>query len=137
MRGAIIGAVLVAAACSRGGPPAPVLPGLSPGAAGEAEITDRVWLDTTPGAPEGAFIAFLSDGTMIADSCGELWRLSPWRRVDPTTVVWEEDGVTIRATIAVAGPGQLALLIGDGREGGGISRQFIAAEPPMVCREHR
>ena len=136
MRGAMIAAVLSLSACARSDLPMPAIPGLSLGAAEEAEIADRVWLDETPGAPEGAFIAFLSDGTMIADSCGELWRLSPWRRVDPTTVAWEEDGVTIRATIAVASEEALALVIG-AAGGEEMSRRYRAARAPMVCPERR
>lgn len=135
MRAAMIGAVLALSACARSDLPLPAIPGLSLGKPEEAEITNRVWLDTTPGALRGAFVVFLSDGTMIADSCDELWRLSPWRRVDPTTVVWEEDAVTIRATIAVAGPGELALVVGEGTPGGGSARRYRAAEAPMVCPE--
>ncbi|TPE48850.1 hypothetical protein [Amaricoccus solimangrovi] len=139
MRGAVIGGLLGLAACSRGDLPLPAVPGLSLGSAEEAEITDRVWLDETPGAPRGAFLAFLSDGTLIQDSCGELWRLSPWRRVDATTLVWEEDGATIRAEIALAGDSELALAIappgGEAETGGGMTRRFRAAEAPMVCPE--
>jgi hypothetical protein len=105
---------------------------MSLGPTEEAVITDRVWIDETPGAAEGAFVAFLSDGTMIQDSCGELWRLSPWRRVDSTTLVWEEDSATIRAEIALAGEDRLALLID-----GSISRRYHAAVAPMVCPERR
>lgn len=146
MRWWVTGGVLALAACSRGDLPLPPMPGLSLGEAEEAEIADRVWLDRTPGAPEGAFIAFLSDGTMIQDSCGEVWRLLPWRRVDATTLVWEEDGVTIRAEIAVSGEDELALALETGEadgasdgemSGGRVTRQYQAAEAQMVCPERR
>lgn len=136
----VAGGCLALAACSRGDLPLPPMPGLSLGGAEEVEIADRVWLDRTSGAPEGAFIAFLSDGTMIHDSCGEVWRLSPWRRVDQTTLVWEEDGVTIRAEIAVAGEDELALAFepGDSDTGAArVTRQYRAADAPMVCPERR
>lgn len=132
LRGFAIGTVLLLGACARSDLPLPALPGLSLGDVAEVEIADRVWIEDTPGAPEGVFVAFLSDGTMIQDSCGELWRLSPWRRVDAGTLVWEEDGRTLRAEIAVAGEDQLALLI-DGE----ISRRFRAAEAPAVCPDRR
>ena len=132
MRAVMTWGLLLLGACARSDLPLPAFPGLSPGAAEAAEIGDRIWLDETPGAPEGAFVAFLSDGNLLQDSCGELWRLSPWRRVDATTLVWEEDGRTIRAEIALAGEDRLALLID-----GAISRRFRAAQAPMVCPEHR
>lgn len=136
MRGAVIGATLALslAACARSDLPIPPIPGLGLGTSEEAEITGRVWLDITPGAPSGAFLAFLPDGTLIQDSCGETWRLSPWRRVDPTTLVWEEDGTTIKAQIAIAGDDELALLIApDGGVAPAMSRQYRAARAPMLC----
>jgi hypothetical protein len=132
LRAVTIWGLLLLGACARSDPPLPAIPGLSLGAAKAAEITERVWIEETPGAPEGALVVFLSDGTLLQDSCGELWRLSPWRRIDATTLVWEEDGATLRAEIAVAGEDRLALLID-----GAISRRFRAAEAPMVCPERR
>jgi hypothetical protein len=130
----VIGAALAVAACARSDLPIPAIPGLGLGASEEAEITGRVWLDATPGAAQGAFLVFLPDGTLVQDSCGETWRLSPWRRVDPTTLVWEEDGATIRAEIAIAGAEDLALLIApENNPAAAMSRQYRAARAPMLC----
>lgn len=125
-RALAIGGLAALGACGRVD-----LPDLSliPGAQGKIE--DRVWLDTDPAAPPGSLRAFLSDGTMILTSCGETYRLAPWRRMDATNVVWEEDGRTIRAEIGVLGPKQLALVLTRGAET--VTRSFRAAEAPVVC----
>ncbi len=36
---------------------------------------NRVWVDTGAGAAPGSYRAFLSDGTLIMDSCVETYRL--------------------------------------------------------------
>lgn len=129
-------AVLVGlSGCARSDIPLPDLPDLSLSGAPGGEIENRVWLDTDPGAAQGSFVAFLSDGSMIADSCGELWRLSPWRRIDETHLVWEEDGVAIKAEIALVGATDLALVLD--LTSGTTTRRFRAAEAPMVCPETR
>lgn len=109
------------------------LPDVSLTPAPEAVIEDRVWLDTDPGAPSGSFRAFLSDGTMIFASCVETYRLAPWRRVDGTNLVWEEDGQVIQAEIAVLGPKDLGLVLTLGAAGETMTQRFRAAEAPVVC----
>ncbi|MFO1106206.1 MAG: hypothetical protein U1E34_08890 [Amaricoccus sp.] len=111
------------------------LPDITPVPKQRAEIADRVWLRTDESAAPGSFVAFLSDGTMIQDSCGETWRLSPWRRVDPTTLVWEEDGKTIRAEIALLGPDTLVLVLD--LDDAPVSESFRLGKAPKVCPETR
>lgn len=126
----VVGLAMMLAGCGR-----LHIPDLSPVPAQDVALENRVWLQTDAGAPPGSFRVFLSDGTLIQDSCGETWRLSPWRRVDPTTLVWEEDGRTIRADIALLGPDDLALILqlGDAP----VSEAFRAVKAPQVCPDSR
>ena len=59
-------------------------------------FTDRVWLRADAGSAPGAMQVYLSDGTLISDSCFETYRLSSWR-LEGEELVWSEDGVDIRA----------------------------------------
>src|SRR5690606_14858731 len=63
-------------------------------------LLNRVWVrsDDDSGLP-GAMQIFLSDGTLVSDSCWETYRLSKWQQVSETEISWEEDGMTINADI--------------------------------------
>jgi len=104
-------------------------PGILPPVA--ARIEDRVWLDTSPDAAEGAFRAFLSDGTLVEGSCAGPYRLAAWRRIDGATLAWDGPGGVTRAEIAAAGPRDLALLVDP--EGAAVPLAFRRAEAPMAC----
>lgn len=127
-RGGWIAAGLLAglAGCGRLGVPAV---GFSPGPLPGLE--DRVWLDTGADAAPGTIRVFLSDGTLVTTSCGETYRLSPWRRVDDTVVAWEEDGVSLRAEILLLGPEALSLVIDP--EGLNLTRDHVRSRAPVVC----
>lgn len=123
----LLGATL--AACSR--LPAVAIPG-SGGKVTREMIGDRVWLDEDPEAPRGSLLVFLSDGSLLMTSCGETWRLAAWRWVEGSRIVWEEDGVIVRADVALVGGDVLALSLElDGGET--RSRSFRLARAPMVC----
>ncbi len=94
-------------------------------------VVDRVWLDTGDDAPAGALRAFLSDGTLVMTSCVEVYRLAPWRWIDGSRLVWEEDGRSIRGEVVLAGRDELVLAIE--LESGTDTRRFTAAEAPVVC----
>ena len=70
---------------------------------------------------------FLSDGTLVQDSCWETHRLSQWTMTSDTGVNWNEDGMDISADIVSvsldpmyvtrhsgAKPGKVALVSGGG-----------------------
>lgn len=97
----------------------------------EAEFEDRVWREANPDAPSGAIRAFLSDGTMLTASCAGGYRMAPWRRVDATTLVWEDGGEPVRAEIAAIGPRDFILVLDP--EGTGIPLAFERAEAPVAC----
>ncbi|WP_299134714.1 hypothetical protein [uncultured Amaricoccus sp.] len=112
------------------------LPGAGWGNEGrEALFENRVWLDQGADAPAGDLRIFLSDGTLVMTSCGEVYRLAPWRWIDEGTLVWEEDGKSIRADVAVIERREMALVIDpDGLNAG---REYRAAEAPVVCPDRR
>ena len=73
---------------------------------------------------------FLSDGTLISDSCFETYRLSSWR-LDGEELVWSEDGIDIRARLVSVDADTLVLSLAlrDGEE----EQRFTAATVPYVC----
>ncbi|MFO1210931.1 MAG: hypothetical protein U1E40_17210 [Amaricoccus sp.] len=125
---------LAAAGCSRMHMPAVAMPGS--GAKGTRELVEnRAWLDTDPGAAKGTLRAFLSDGTLVMTSCTETYRLAPWRWVDGTTLVWEEDGKNVRADVVMAERKEMALVIDP--DGMNQSRHYAAAQSPVACPDLR
>ena len=96
-----------------------------------ALVVDRVWLDTGDDAAKGTLRAFLSDGTLVMTSCVEVYRLAPWRWVDDSRLVWEEDGRSIHGEVVLAGRDELVLAIALDDET--VTRRFSAAQAPVVC----
>jgi hypothetical protein len=128
MRPALVLAALALAACAR--LPEVAMPGA--GNDGTAELVeDRVWIDVGEDAPSGSLRAFLSDGTLVMTSCVETYRLAPWRWVEGATLVWEEDGRTIRAEVALVERGEMALVMDLGGET--VTRRYRRAQAPVVC----
>lgn len=118
------------------GLPSVDLPGAGWSNKGRADLFEnRVWLDQGVDAPKGSLRIFLSDGTLVMTSCGEVYRLAPWRWIDEGTVVWEEDGRSIRADVAIIERREMALVIDP--EGMNDGREFRAAEAPVVCPDLR
>ena len=126
----VAGAGLGLAACARVGLPEVAVPG-SGGKTTREMVENRVWIEEGGAAAPGTFLAFLSDGTLVMDSCVETWRLAPWRWVEGSTLVWQEDTATLRAEVALVGGGELVLVMDPGGEN--ASRSFAAAQAPVVC----
>ena len=97
----------------------------------ELRFTDRVWVraDADSGLP-GPMQVFLSDGTLVTDSCWETYRLSAWTQVGERTLRWSEDGMEIGAEIVSMTAIELVLRLD---VGGGMVQRFVAAEVPYVC----
>jgi hypothetical protein len=133
LRGApitLLAALLALAGCARVGAPQVAWPGS--GNAGTARLfEDRVWIGEDPDAPPGTLRAFLSDGTLVMTSCVETYRLAPWRWVEGSTLVWEEDGAVLRAEVAVVSRSELVLVIE--LPDGPAARSYRAAQSPVVC----
>jgi hypothetical protein len=115
------------------------LPGVAyPGSGSDGArrlVEDRVWLDTGADAASGTLRAFLSDGTLVMTSCVEVYRLAPWRWIEGQTLVWEEDGRSIRGEVVLAGRDELILAIE--LDGEATTRRFSAALAPVVCPDLR
>jgi hypothetical protein len=123
-----------AAGCSRVGLPAVGLPG-SGNEGTAALVENRVWIDAGADAAPGSLRAFLADGTLVMTSCAEVYRLAPWRWIEGSTMVWEEDGATVRAEVVMAERQEMVLALE--LAGETVTRTFRAAEAPVVCPEFR
>ena len=126
----IVGAGLGLAACARVGLPEVAIPGSGSDTTRQM-VENRVWIEEGDAAAPGTFLAFLADGTLVMDSCVETWRLAPWRWVEGSTLVWQEDAASLRAEVALVGGGELVLVMDPGGEN--ASRSFTAARAPVVC----
>ena len=76
---------------------------------------------------------FLSDGTLVMDSCWEVYRLAAWRPEGENGIVWSEDGQEIRAEVLEATDESLRLRLQlvDGPH----DEDYVPAEVPYVCPE--
>lgn len=125
-----VGLALLLAGCGRVGLPDVAIPGTGSKDMRQL-VEDRVWVSNDADAAPGTLRIFMSDGTMLMTSCGEPYRLSPWRWVEDARLVWEEDGVVLRGEVVAAERREMALSV----EAGGETRtyDFRAAIPPEVC----
>lgn len=100
-------------------------------AAGEDELTDRVWVKAGDEASlPGVIKIFLSDGTLVQDSCWETHRLSAWQKSD-SGVSWNEDGMEIKADIVTLSAEELVLSLK--LIGGAVEERYTPATVPYVC----
>jgi hypothetical protein len=100
--------------------------------ADDDSLTDRVWLraDGDPALP-GVIRIFLSDGTLVQDSCWETHRLSSWQKAGDTAISWTEDGMEIRADIVTLTADELVLSLK--LSGGDVEERYTPAPVPSVC----
>lgn len=94
-------------------------------------LTDRVWSKADDGGLPSDIRIFLSDGTLVQDSCWETHRLSQWRLVSPTEVSWNEDGMDINADIVTLSESELVLNLKLVNET--VEQHFVPAEVPYLC----
>jgi hypothetical protein len=94
-------------------------------------ITDRVWLRTDSTAAPGTLRIFLSNGTLLIDSCWETYRLSEWRQSPDSVVTWREDTSQIEARILAVSADSLTLrlLLSSGPS----DEHYRPASAPWVC----
>jgi hypothetical protein len=121
---------LALAGCGRIGLPEVAIPGSGSQDMREL-VEDRVWIATDESAAPGTLRAFLSDGTLVMASCGEPYRLAPWRWVEDARLVWEEDGTVLRGEVVLVERRTLMLAVEAGGET--LSQSYRAATPPEVC----
>ena len=96
------------------------------------ELTDRVWVKAgDEEALPGVIKIFLSDGTLVQDSCWETHRLSAWQKSGDNAVSWNEDGMDIKADIVTLNADELVLSLK--LIGGDVEERYTPATVPYVC----
>lgn len=99
--------------------------------AGERDLTNRVWVKAGGDELPGVIKIFLSDGTLVQDSCWETHRLSDWHRTSATSLSWNEDGADITADIVTLTADELVLSLK--LKGGDVEEHYKPAPVPSVC----
>jgi len=111
------------------------LPALAEGTAqsktSKPGLTDRVWTRADDGGRPGVMRIFLSDGTLVQDSCWETHRLDKWELVSGTALRWNEDGMDIDADIVSLSDAELVLNLQ--LAGGAEEEKYVAATVPYLC----
>ena len=74
---------------------------------------------------------FLSDGTLVQDSCWETHRLSAWQQTGAKSVSWNEDGTDIKADIVTLTADELVLSLK--LKGGAVEEHYVPAPVPSTC----
>jgi len=95
------------------------------------DLTDRVWVKTGDDKLPGVIKIFLSDGTLVQDSCWETHRLSPWQKTAANEVSWNEDGMEIKADIVTLTADELVLSLK--LKGGEVEERYQPAKVPDTC----
>src|SRR4051812_9943797 len=73
-------------------------------------FTNRIWVQAGENNDlPGVMKIFLSDGTLVSDSCWETHRLSNWTLAGDTDLTWNEDGMDIPAKIVSVSATELHL----------------------------
>jgi hypothetical protein len=93
------------------------------------DLTNRVWVKSGDDASlSGVIKIFLSDGTLVQDSCWETHRLSSWHASEDMSLRWDEDGMEIKAEVVTLNAGELVLKIA-----GMDEERYVPAAVPYVC----
>ncbi len=96
------------------------------------DLTDRVWVKSgDESSLPGVIKIFLSDGTLVQDSCWETHRLSAWTKDGDKAVSWDEDGMEIKADIVTVSADELVLSLK--LIGGDVEERYTPATVPYVC----
>lgn len=95
------------------------------------DLTNRIWVKTGSDQLPGTIKIFLSDGTLVQDSCWETHRMSPWEMTSGTSVSWSEDGTEIRADIVTLTASELVLSLR--LKGGAVEERYAPSPVPYLC----
>ena len=96
-------------------------------------LTDRVWTKADDGGLPGVMKIFLSDGTLVQDSCWETHRLDKWELTSDTALKWNEDSIEIAADIVSLSDAELVLKLK--LKGGDQEEKYVAATVPYLCAD--
>jgi len=94
-------------------------------------LTDRVWNKADDGGLPGVMKIFLSDGTLVQDSCWETHRLDKWELTSDSALKWNEDSIEIAADIVSLSDAELVLNLK--LRGGDQQEKYVAATVPYLC----
>jgi hypothetical protein len=94
-------------------------------------FTNRVWVKTDSGDLPGVMRIFLSDGTLVQDSCWETHRLSKWTLTGDSGLSWNEDGMDIAASIISVNSTQMHIQLKLGNDT--VDEHYTSATVPYVC----
>jgi len=94
-------------------------------------LTDRVWTRADDQGLPGVMKIFLSDGTLVQDSCWETHRLDKWELTSDTALKWNEDGMDINADIVSLSDAELVLSLKLGADA--QEEKYVAATVPYLC----
>ena len=94
-------------------------------------FANRVWVKTGSDDLPGVIRIFLSDGTLVQDSCWETHRLSKWAMTGDADLSWNEDGMDIAASIISVNSSELHLQLQLGSEK--VDEYYTTATVPYVC----
>ena len=101
----------------------------------QPSFVGKAWLSTDPAAAPGTLRIFLPDGTLVMDSCGEVYRLARWRAIDERRIEWQEDTARIEADVTQVSSDQLQLRLHLKSE---IKQEnYRLAQVPFVCPDAR
>jgi hypothetical protein len=127
----ILGFLFVA--CQQAQAPAPEAPAPAAEAADADALVNTVWVRSDEGGPLGEMRIFLADGTLVQDSCWEVYALRSWRRTSEDEIVLVED-IEIPARIVALSPDELRLslsLVGGERQEVAYRKGTV----PYICPE--
>ena len=127
----ILGFLFVA--CQQAQAPAPEAPAPAAETAGTDALVNTVWVRSDEGGPPGEMRIFLADGTLVQDSCWEVYALRSWRRTSEDEIVLVED-IEIPARIVALSPDELRLslsLVGGERR----EVAYRKGSVPYICPE--
>ncbi len=100
------------------------------------KIVNRAWklsATATELAQPGRIRIFLENGVLLQGSCWEPFRLSNWKPTGPDSFAWNEDGIEITATVALADPAAILTmqLPNEAR-----SERLVPMDAPFVCPDY-
>jgi hypothetical protein len=103
----------------------------APSAALAPSFTNKVWVRSDAADLPGVMRTFLSDGTLVMDSCWETYRLAKWRSLPDGAIAWDEDGAEIQARVVEAS--ETALVLRLALKKGETEERYRPVEVPYVC----
>ncbi|HXV26277.1 MAG TPA: hypothetical protein VED46_18735 [Alphaproteobacteria bacterium] len=96
-----------------------------------ATLVDRVWMRSDSTGLPGVMRIFLSDGTLVIDSCWETYQLAAWRAESGSTLIWQEASAEIQATVVYLDATKLILRLS---LASGIQEEHYRLAPvPYIC----